>query len=743
MRALVVLLLLLLILAGMALWLVQSGRLGTHQGPGELTEVAIPRELLEARSSFQRASAAFVGVAEPKQILFGDLHVHTTFSPDAFQQSLPLVQGEGAHPPADACDFARYCSALDFWSINDHAAGLTAEHWQETIDAIRQCNAVAGDPADPDVVAFLGWEWTQMGFTPQDHYGHKNVVLRDLGQDQVPTRPIAAGGIATGIPLAENVPLLIIPALMARDRAYLDAATYFSELANRERCPDGVPVRELPRTCQEVAETPADLFAKLDDWGSEALVIPHGTAWGYYTPPGSSWDKQLSSSMHDAERQSMIEVFSGHGNSEEYRDWRAVEFDESGRRSCPEPSESYLPSCWRAGEIIRSRCEAAGDPNCEARAVEARQNYVDAGIQGWKTVPGAPIEEWLDAGQCKDCFLPAFNFRPRSSVQYMLARTSFENPERPLRFRFGLIGSSDSHTARPGTGFKELNRREMTEASSVARSGQDPDARDAKSQRKRDADDRKTGFFQRVELERGSSFFLTGGLVAAHSEGRSREAVWDALRRNEVYGSSGPRILLWFDLLNAVGDESLPMGSEITTSDTPRFRARAVGSLEQQPGCPEYSVAALRPERLEHLCRGECYNPGDSRRLINRIEVVRIRPQATPGEPVRELIEDPWRIYSCEPDPAGCMIEFSDPDFTETKRDAVYYVRAIEEPSPAVNAASLRCEYDEVGRCIEIEPCVHVPYQEDCLEENEERAWSSPIYVDFAGAVVDPSASTN
>ena len=185
------------------------------------------------------------------------------------------------------------------------------------------------------------------------------------------------------------------------------------------------------------------------------------------------------------------------------------------------------------------------------------------------------------------------------------------------------------------------------------------------------------------------------------------------------------------------------MGSEITTSDTPRFRARAVGSLEQQPGCPEYSVAALRPERLEHLCRGECYNPGDSRRLINRIEVVRIRPQATPGEPVRELIEDPWRIYSCEPDPAGCMIEFSDPDFTETKRDAVYYVRAIEEPSPAVNAASLRCEYDEVGRCIELDPCVHVPYQEDCLAENEERAWSSPIYVDFAGAVVDPSASTN
>ena len=33
------------------------------------------------------------------QIFFGDLHVHTTFSQDAFLFSLPVIQGEGAHPP--------------------------------------------------------------------------------------------------------------------------------------------------------------------------------------------------------------------------------------------------------------------------------------------------------------------------------------------------------------------------------------------------------------------------------------------------------------------------------------------------------------------------------------------------------------------------------------------------------------------------------------------------------------------
>ena len=32
-------------------------------------------------------------------IYFGDLHVHTTFSQDAFMFSLPMLQGEGAHPP--------------------------------------------------------------------------------------------------------------------------------------------------------------------------------------------------------------------------------------------------------------------------------------------------------------------------------------------------------------------------------------------------------------------------------------------------------------------------------------------------------------------------------------------------------------------------------------------------------------------------------------------------------------------
>ena len=99
-----------------------------------------------------------------------------------------MLQGEGAHPPADACDFARFCSGLDFWSITDHAESISPQHWRETKESVRECNAVAGDPRSPDLVTYLGWEWTQVGVGPADHYGHKNVIFRDTAEDRVPRR---------------------------------------------------------------------------------------------------------------------------------------------------------------------------------------------------------------------------------------------------------------------------------------------------------------------------------------------------------------------------------------------------------------------------------------------------------------------------------------------------------------------------------------------------------------------------
>jgi hypothetical protein len=730
---------LLVVLAGLAvLWAVGSGRVGRPPGPGTPTATPIPDEVVAARATAQRQAAAGVAVREAKQVLFGDLHAHTTYSVDAFLVSLPMAQGQGAHPVGDACDFARYCAGLDFWSINDHAGGLTPPRWRETVEAIRQCNAVADNPASPDTVAFLGWEWTQMGTTPQNHYGHRNVILADTEEGRIPARPIGALLPIAAFPPPPTLVLGMLP-FVRRNLGYVDVIRYVVPIRDVPACAPGVPVRDLPDDCRETVSTPGELFAKLEEWGHRSMVIPHGTTWGFYTPAGSSWDKQIGA-QHDPDRQPLIEIFSGHGNSEEYRSWTAATLARDGRASCPEPSPDYLPSCWRAGEIIEERCREAGEsaPVCAERAAEARHNYLAAGVSGHYTVPGASPEDWLDAGQCRDCTLPAFNYRPQSSVQYIMALRRPDPSGAPERFRFGFLASSDNHSARPGTGYKEYDRPEQTEsrfdrlADSIMGGHPDPDP----VPRSVAFDPVASGipFFGLRESERSASFFLTGGLVALHAEGRSREAIWSALESKEVYGTSGPRILLWFDLVNAPGGRRQPMGSTLRMAEDPLFEVRAVGSFEQLPGCPDYSVSTLAPERLERLCRGECYHPSEQRRRITRIEVVRIRPQTDPSEPIGPLVEDPWRVFPCPPDPSGCTIGFSDPAFAAGGRDALYYVRAIEEPSLVVNAGMLRCEYDAAGRCVRMAPCGREPYTEDCLGESEERAWSSPIFVDFRDA---------
>ena len=311
----------------------------------------------------------------------------------------------------------------------------------------------------------------------------------------------------------------------------------------------------------------------------------------------------------------------------------------------------------------------------------------------------------------------------------MLSRGSFEDGDTPRHSTLGFVASSDNHTARPGTGYKEYERRKMTEA----RGPVDEDwhrivfgmpDRTQMSVALTKEKLQSIRPFLRLFLERQASFFLTGGLVAVHAPERSRDAIWNALTRREVYGTSGDRILLWFDLLD--GEQRLPMGSALDFDGTPKFRVRAAGAFEQLPGCPESVGDALGPELIERLCAGECYHPSDRRRAITRIEVVRIGRQMSEDEDVAHLIEDPWLTLPCPEGEEVCEVEFEDPWFISAEREMVYYVRAIQEPTLAVNAENVRCEGDECRPCY---GDYRVSFDDDCLSSTEERAWSSPIYL--------------
>ncbi|MEE3059299.1 MAG: DUF3604 domain-containing protein, partial [Pseudomonadota bacterium] len=288
---------------------------GEEREPGVIRGAALPSVLVQTREAEQQAIARGMKAGTDKQILFGDLHVHTTNSTDAFLWSLPIYGGEGAHPLADACDFARHCSAIDFWAITDHAEASTPKRWQDAKQSIRECNAVADVATDPDLVSFVGFEWTQVGQTPDEHYGHKNDIFRDLEDTKISKRPIASGGVAVRTLRTQGKDLvpLALPVLDFSNRKdYFDIRRFLQNAADTKLCDPDTPVADLPASCFEVAETPAQLFASLDAQGVDPLVIPHGTTWGFYTPTGTTFDKHLKAESRP-ERYRLLEIMSGHG----------------------------------------------------------------------------------------------------------------------------------------------------------------------------------------------------------------------------------------------------------------------------------------------------------------------------------------------------------------------------------------------------------------------------------------------
>ena len=657
---------------------------------------------------------AAASVDNPPQILFGDLHTHTNYSLDAYVFNTALMKDLGITTPADACDFARYCSALDFWSINDHAESLTPRVWQDTVNAVRACNAQAGNARQPDMVSFLGWEWSHGNRDDiPSHYGHKNVIFRTWEPGVSPIRPIAS---SERYMIARLPAVAIGLASLADDLKTIgDLAWYINEVSKVPICPDGVSSDELPDDCREVAVSPSVLYRKLDELGFDSLVIPHGLAWGTTNPLTADFRNQLSE--YENRYQKLIESYSGHGNSERYVAFQRTALDAAGNVTCPPSTSSFKPCCQRARELAMANCEDTDKAGCVAAANSVMQAYAEAGArEGRKLLPDATLDDWAGCGQLQGAFQPASMYVPRQSTQYNLS-LGFDTKGKASRVKVGLIGSSDNHVARPGNSYKELNRPLMTDNKSVTG---------------------KPAAFSIAADEESGGFYYTGGLVAVHAKGKHRDAIWEALENRNVYATSGDRMLVWFDLLNAPDGEA-PMGSDVVMSDEPRFRVRALGAFEQTPGCPAHVTAALGEDRVQTLCGGECFQPGDTRKPITRIEITRIRPQQAPDEPVEGLIEHKWKVFQCplqgQEQSQGCTVEFSDPDFPQSRRAAVYYARVLQAEQLLISGDPFGCEYDEAGTCIQRNYCINenAGPDQDCLGKAEPRAWTSPIYIDVDG----------
>ena len=222
--------------------------------------------------------------------------------------------------------------------------------------------------------------------------------------------------------------------------------------------------------------------------------------------------------------------------------------------------------------------------------------------------------------------------------------------------------------------------------------------------------------------------FNPGGLTVLWAEENSRTALFEAMRRREAYGTSGPRIVLRFfggwelerDLcarqsFAATGyAHGVPMGSVLPSSVQPQHAA------------PVFAVSALRDPGVEG-------HPGAP---LQRIQIIKgwLADDAL-HEKVYEVAGTPDNgagvdLATCVPSGAGhdslCNV-WTDPDFDASQR-SFYYARVVENPTcrwsqQLCNARGVRCDRPETiseG----LEPCCS-PQHRPVIQE---RAWSSPIW---------------
>ena len=262
-------------------------------------------------------------------------------------------------------------------------------------------------------------------------------------------------------------------------------------------------------------------------------------------------------------------------------------------------------------------------------------------------------------------------------------------------YRFGLIGSTDSHTGITPLTEKNYSGKLGTLDGSPER---------------------------RVNGSRSRMNFSASGLAGVWAKENTRESIYETLRRKETWATTGPRIIVrffgGFDMndvtpgaagwVAAAYKKGVPMGGELKASDA--------------NGAPTFAVWAIKDAESGHLDRIQIVKgwsqDGKSHEKVYDVCWSGNRtPDPATGKlpPVGNTVDLSTATYSNTIGAVELMGLWKDPDFNP-EQNAFYYVRVLEIPTPRWSL------YDEVelGR----------PFPSDLARTIQERAFTSPIRYD-------------
>ena len=327
----------------------------------------------------------------------------------------------------------------------------------------------------------------------------------------------------------------------------------------------------------------------------------------------------------------------------------------------------------------------------------------DLGVAGWE-YGNLTLEDKPETPEMR----PTMYLRGGLLRGLELAQTLGVNP-----FQFGFVGSTDVHNSL--TSIEEDNffgKLPVQEPS--------PHRWDHVS---------KQGFGK----TRYAWHYLAAGYAAVWATENTRAALWDAMKRREVYGTSGTRMTVRFfggwDYTAAdararncaeVGyAKGVPMGSDLPPS--PEASAGSPPEARHAKGGPTFLVAAMKDplsgnlDRIQ-IVKGWLDKNGKGQEKVYDVvwgDADRRKVgggKLTPVGSTVDIATATWTNTIGDPELSAV---WTDPDFDPAVR-AFYYARVIEIPTPRWTA------YDAARFGVKMPPEVPMTVQE--------RAWASPIW---------------
>lgn len=232
-------------------------------------------------------------------------------------------------------------------------------------------------------------------------------------------------------------------------------------------------------------------------------------------------------------------------------------------------------------------------------------------------------------------------------------------------YRFGVIGSTDTHTGLP-TAEEDNFGGKMAQVSTP--------------QTRRRSDDNEAG--------RSGWSLSAAGLAAVWAEQNTRESILDAFRRREVYATTGPRISL-----QVYGGWDYN-DTDLARADVAALRARGVpmgANLKDKPAlalAPHFVVLALRePEGANldriQIVKGWLDSEGNEHEQVYNVTWSPGRTMRADGAlpPVGNTVELQSARYRNDIGAASLASVWTDPDF-DPAQSAFYYARVLQIPTP-------------------------------------------------------------